>query len=252
MRILISNDDGIFSPGLIALTKAIVPLGEVYVVAPDAERSAASNSLTLGTPLRAKEVDLQISGVKKAFAVNGTPADCAKLALSSLLPEKPDLVLSGINKGSNMYCDILYSGTVAAAYEGTFLDILSMAVSYNCYDPNVDYRAAADWAFKSAKKLVEIKADPKYLYNLNVPHLPADQIKGLKITKMGWVKYGGGYEKRLDPFGKPYYWINGVVEESNPDPECDNNCVAAGYVSLTPLKRDLTAYSLIDTLKNAF
>ena len=247
MRILIVNDDGIHFPGIVALAKAMSELGEVFVFAPDVERSAASNALTLGLPLRAKEVPFEVEGVK-AFAVSGTPADCAKLGIDFLGPEKPDLVVSGINKGPNMCCDIMYSGTVAAAYEGAYIDVLSLAVSLNSYSAEVDYTVAANWAVKCAKKLMEAKADPRFVYNINVPNLPAEEIKGLKITRMGFIEYRGGFEKRVDTFGKPYYWVNGKPVVIDKDPNCDNNAVADGYVSLTPLTRDYTAYELVDKL----
>lgn len=249
MRILIANDDGIHFPGIVALAKAMSELGEVFIFAPDVERSAASNALTLGLPLRAKEVPFEVEGVK-AFAVSGTPADCAKLGIDFLGPEKPDLVVSGINKGPNMCCDIMYSGTVAAAYEGAYIDVLSLAVSLNSYSAEVDYTVAANWAVKCAKKLMEAKADPRFVYNINVPNLPAEEIKGLKITRMGFIEYRGGFEKRVDTFGKPYYWVNGKPVVIDKDPNCDNNAVADGYVSLTPLTRDYTAYELVDKLSN--
>lgn len=251
MRILICNDDGIFFPGIVALAKAFVALGEVYLVAPDVERSAASNALTLSNILRVKEVDINIPGVK-AFTTSGTPADCAKMGIETLLPARPDLIVSGINKGQNMCVDIMYSGTCAAGYEGAFVDILSMSVSLDHPTPDADYSIAAEWALKTARKLIEIKADPKYLYNLNVPNLPKEQIKGLKVTKVGRVIYTGGFEKRIDTYGRPYYWVNGRPQVADADPECDNNSVAEGYVSLSPLTRDLTAYEQLETLKNAF
>ena len=251
MRILICNDDGIHFPGIVALAKAMTVLGEVYIFAPDVERSAASNALTLGMPLRVKEVPFEIPGVK-AFSTSGTPADCAKLGIDYFEPEKPDLVVSGINKGPNMCCDIMYSGTVAAAYEGAYAEILSLAVSLNSYSADVDYNTAAEWAVKCTKRLMDSNADKRYVYNINVPNLPADQIKGLKVTKMGFVEYRGGYEKRVDPYGKPYYWVNGKPVVIDKNSECDNNSVADGFVSLTPLTRDYTAYELVNKLKEDF
>lgn len=251
MRILICNDDGIHFPGIVALAKAMTTLGEVYIFAPDVERSAASNALTLGMPLRCKEVSFEIPEVK-AFSVSGTPADCAKLGLDFFDPEKPDLVVSGINKGPNMCCDIMYSGTVAAAYEGAYVEALSMAVSLNSYSADVDYNVAADWAVKCAKKLISIDADKRYVYNINVPNLPQSDIKGIKVTKMGFIEYRGGYDKRVDPYGKPYYWVNGKPVVIDKASECDNNAVSDGYVSITPLTRDYTAYEMMDKLRDNF
>ena len=251
MRILICNDDGVNFPGIVALARVMKELGDIYVFAPDVERSAASNALTLGLPLRCKEVPFEIEGVK-AFAISGTPADCAKLGIDSFAPEKPDIVVSGINKGPNMCCDIMYSGTVAAAYEGAYADVLSLAVSLNSYSSDSDYSIAAEWALKCAKKLLETNANRSYVYNINVPNIPACEIKGLKVTKMGFVEYRGGFEKRIDTFGKPYYWVNGKPFVIDKNPDCDNNSVADGYVSLTPLTRDYTAYELVGKLKESF
>ena len=251
MRILICNDDGIHFPGIVALAKAMTTLGDVYIFAPDVERSAASNAITLGMPLRVKEVPFEIPNVK-AFSTSGTPADCAKLGIDYFEPEKPDLVISGINKGPNMCCDIMYSGTVAAAYEGAYADILSLAVSLNSYSADVDYTVAAAWAVKCVKSLIAANADKRYVYNINVPNLPEKEIKGIKVTKMGFVEYRGGYDKRTDPYGKPYYWVNGKPVVIDKNSECDNNAVADGYVSLTPLTRDYTAYELMGKLTDTF
>ena len=251
MKILLCNDDGIHFPGIISLAKAMSNLGEVFVFAPDVERSAASNALTLGMPLRLKEIPFEVKGVK-AFSVSGTPADCAKLGIDYFSPDKPDLVISGINKGPNMCCDIMYSGTVAAAYEGAYIDVLSLAVSLNSYSTDVNYDIAAKWALESVKKLIKMNADKKYVYNINVPNLEDNQIKGIKITKMGFIEYRGGFEKRVDTFGKPYYWVNGKPFVIDKNSDCDNNAVSDGYVSITPLTLDYTAYEQIDKLKKVF
>lgn len=251
MKILIANDDGILFPGVLVLAEAFLELGDVYVVAPDSERSAASNSITLAQPLMVREVKLPIP-VTKAYAISGTPADCIKLAMGGLIPEKFDLILSGINKGPNCCVDIFYSGTVGAAYEGTFANVLSMAVSLNSSSADSDYKPAAEWALKCVKKLMESNADKSVLYNLNVPNIPAKDIKGLKITKMGCIDYQGGYEKRLNPYGKPYYWVNGRPVVIDKDPSCDNNAIADGYVSLTPLRINLTDYETAEKLKSLF
>lgn len=239
MRILVCNDDGINSRGLITLAAELAKIGEVTVVAPDTERSAASNSLTLSQPLRVIESIMPESGCK-GYAVSGTPTDCAKFALVNLLPEKPDLLVSGINRGPNMCVDVFYSGTVAAAFEGAIKGVLSMAVSLDSFNGDADFSHAAKWAVTCAKTLSEAVLPANIVYNINVPDLPFEQIKGVKITRTGVVDYQEIYEKRLDPNGRAYYWIRGnpiIVDRSE---NCDIVAVKDGYLSITPLKTDLS------------
>lgn len=239
MRILICNDDGINAPGITALASELCSLGSVTVVAPDSERSAASNSLTLAQPLRAREVSFP-APVEKAFAVSGTPTDCAKIGLSTLLAEKPDLVVSGINAGPNMCVDVFYSGTVAAAFEGAFRGILSVSVSLDSYSPRAGYTVAARWALRCIKMLIDKKVEPALVYNINVPSLAKDEIKGVKLTRTGKIDYREKYDHRSDPQGRSYYWLKGSPEIVDNSPECDIVAVKAGFVSITPLKPDLT------------
>ncbi|MBU1107076.1 MAG: 5'/3'-nucleotidase SurE [Candidatus Riflebacteria bacterium] len=251
MRILLCNDDGINAPGIIALAKELCGFGQVTVVAPDAERSAASNSLTLAHPLRAREVSFP-APVDKAFAISGTPADCAKIALSKLLPEKPDLVVSGINCGPNMCVDIFYSGTVAAAFEGAFRGILSVSVSLDTYSAKEDFSIAAQWALRCIKQLVAGGVEPARVYNVNVPCIAENEIKGIKVTRTGTIDYREEYDHRRDPYGRSYYWIKGnpIIVDENSD--CDIVAVKAGYVSLTPLKPDLTDFVSFKSLSDQF
>lgn len=248
MQILLCNDDGISAPGIIALAGALAGLGQVTVVAPDVERSAASNSITLSHPLRVKEVKFP-AAVEKAFAVSGTPADCAKIALANLLGSRPDVVVSGINRGPNMCVDIFYSGTVAAAFEGAFKGIPSFAVSLDSYNADADYSVAAEWGSRCVRQLFELGAPPAKVYNINVPALPASQIAGLKLTRAGKVDYREVYDHRLDPNGRSYYWIQGWPEIKDESPECDMVAVKSGFVSLTPLQPDLTDFSTMNALK---
>ncbi len=248
MEILLCNDDGISAPGIIALAGALSRLGQVTVVAPDVERSAASNSITLSHPLRVKEIQFPVA-VEKAFAVSGTPADCAKIALANLLGKKPDVVVSGINRGPNMCVDIFYSGTVAAAFEGAFKGITSFAVSLDSYNADADYSVAAEWGARCVKQLFEMGAQASKVYNINVPALPMDQIAGLKLTRSGQVDYREVYDHRLDPNGRSYYWIQGWPEIRDESPECDIVAVKQGFVSLTPLQPNLTDFSALNELK---
>jgi 5'-nucleotidase len=251
MNILLANDDGINAPGLITLARALTQLGNLYISAPDSERSAASNSITLAVPLRARKVDFPVHNTI-AYAVSGTPADCVKIALSTLFKDKIDLVVSGINKGSNMCVDIFYSGTVAAAFEGAFKNILSVAVSLNSYDINEDYSPASEWAIKCIRTLIKSDVSKDKVYNINVPAIPAEEIKGLKITRSGTVDYFEKYEQRLDPNGHSYYWINGSPKVIDNDENTDVVAVKNGYVSLTPLKIDLTDNNMIESLNEFF
>lgn len=251
MHILLCNDDGIDAPGIIALASSLTRLGKVTVVAPDVERSAASNSLTLSHPLRVKEFRFPVK-VEKAFAVSGTPADCAKIALANLLDELPDVVVSGINRGPNMCVDIFYSGTVAAAFEGAFKGILSAAVSLDSYSADADYSVAAEWGARCVEQLVKMGAPTSKVYNINVPALPVEKIKGLRLTRAGKIDYREMYDHRLDPNGRSYYWIQGKPEVVDDSIECDVVAVRDGYVSMTPLHPELTDFVALAELTRSF
>lgn len=238
MIILISNDDGIQSEGLIALERSLAALGDIYTVAPDRAQSSMSHALTLHRPLRAVD-----AGARR-LAVDGTPVDCVKLALTGLLPVKPDLVVSGINKGPNLGDDILYSGTVSAAIEGTLLGIPAIAASLATF-LNFDFRAAADFMAELVAHILRPKIPPGTLLNVNVPPLPKEQLKGWKLTRMGKRHYSETIVERIDPRGGKYYWIGG--DDLGFDHDDGTDCVAVheGFVSVTPLQVDLTNYKLL-------
>lgn len=247
MRILVSNDDGIQARGIIALVQALLPFGEITVVAPNTERSAASHSLTLEHPLRAKPVAFPVPGVHRAYAVNGTPSDCVKLALSSLVDEQPDLVATGINRGANLAVDCFYSGTVAGAYEGLFRGLPSIAFSLASYEELADLSAAQTWIRPVVEKILRSPDLNRTLFNVNFPALPADQIKGIRATRLGRVSYSDTYDRRSDPAGRPYFWLKGELEVLDPDPETDIVTVRHGYISVSPFRAELTDF---DALKN--
>ncbi len=233
MIILISNDDGIHSEGILALEEKLRKIGELYTVAPDRVQNSMSHALTLHRPLRVHEVG------PRRLAVDGTPTDCVKLALSGLLPVRPNLVLSGINQGPNLGDDIIYSGTVSAAIEGALLGIPAIAVSVVAFKDFV-FDTAADFVAGLIPRVLEWGLPAGTLLNVNVPLLPKDKIKGWKFTRQGKRHYQEKIIERVDPRGKKYYWIGG--DDLGFDHEEGTDCVAVheGFISVTPLKADLT------------
>lgn len=238
MIILLSNDDGIQSEGLIALEKSLARLGDIYTVAPDRAQSSMSHALTLHRPLRVHELG------PRRLSVDGTPVDCVKLALTGLLPVKPDLVVSGINKGPNLGDDIIYSGTVSAAIEGTLLGIPAIAVSLVAFE-NFDFRAAAEFTAALIERIRQPGIPAGTLLNVNVPHLPRDQLKGWKFTRMGKRHYSETIVERVDPRGGKYYWIGGDDLGFAKDDGTDCMAVHEGYISVTPLQCDMTDHGLL-------
>ncbi len=246
MRILVSNDDGIFAPGIKALAETLAIENEVYVIAPDRERSANGHALTLHKPLRAEEMNL-FNRVKAAWQVNGTPSDCVKLGVGAILEEMPDIVVSGINRGQNMGTDIIYSGTVSAAMEGNILGIPSIAVSLGSF-ADIHYQTGADFILKFVKNLETKKLPPKTLLNVNVPAIPADKVAGVKVTKLGVHRYTDVFEKRVDLRGKTYYWLAGESLEYEDEENTDIVAVKQNYISITPIHYDLTNYEFLGDL----
>lgn len=237
MRILISNDDGIYAPGILALFEAVKDLGEVTVVAPAGEQSAVGHAITLSDPIKARQI--QRNGSFFGYAVGGTPADCVKLAVCALLPEKPDLILSGINLGPNTGISVIYSGTVSAATEGTILGIPSIAVSLGSYQaPRWD--TAARVARQLTQHVLRVGLPADTLLNVNVPNLPADAIKGYRVTRMGRSRFVEKFDRRTDPQGNVYYWMDGDLEMLGDAGDTDIVAVREGFVSLTPIWFDLT------------
>jgi 5'-nucleotidase len=243
MKILVTNDDGIGAPGIKALAEALTELGEVTVVAPDRERSAAGHSLTLHSPLRVFELR------DGWFAVDGTPTDCVNMGIHSLLGSPPDLVVSGINHGSNMGDDVTYSGTVAAAMEANLMGIPALAVSLATYGPSEHFPDAAKVAVQVARMLIQQGLPADTFLNLNVPNLPFSEIKAPLITRQGKRSFVGKIVDKTDPRGRKYYWI-GSEEPSFSDEEgTDYDAVGKGHPSLTPLHLDLTNHRAMETLK---
>lgn len=245
-HILVTNDDSIQSPGLLALKNALSAVGRVTVMAPDHNWSAGGHVKTLHKPLRVNEARLTDGTV--VLTTNGAPSDCVALACLGIIPEPIDLVVSGINQGYNLGHDVTYSGTVTAAMEGVIFGIPSMAVSLG-WGTEMDYDVAARFAAKLAPKVLERGLPPYTLLNVNVPNLPADQIKGVLVTRQGLRKYRDELMKRLDPRGRPYYWIAGEPEDELEEEGTDVWAVRNGYISVTPLHLDLTAHGMLERLR---
>jgi 5'-nucleotidase len=248
MQILISNDDGIYSGGIRALTEGLANENEVYVVAPDRERSATGHSLTLHRPIRLDEVT-HLNGVKGAYATDGTPSDCIKIAIGAILNGSPDIVLSGINHGPNMGSDVLYSGTVSAAMEGAIYNIPSIAISLAEHKPQ-DFTAAVAFVRELLKIIKQIKFPDRTLLNINIPALPLSEIAGIEITKLGVRPYNDYFEKRVDPRGKTYYWLAGEAQEENELPGTDVYAVRNNQISITPVTIHMTNEIMLPELSD--
>jgi len=243
MHILLSNDDGYLAEGLVALAAALRGHAQLSVVAPDRNRSAASNSLTLDMPLRAYEAD---NGFVK---VEGTPTDCVHLAITGLLASEPDMVFAGINHGANLGDDVLYSGTVAAATEGRFLGLPAVAISLVGNNP-VHFDTAGRVAVALLERLIASPLPQDTILNVNVPDLPLDEVKGFQATRLGQRHKSESVVKSVDPRGRSIYWVGPPGAEQDAGPGTDFYAVNSGYVSVTPLQIDLTWYSRLDALRD--
>jgi len=280
MHILVTNDDGVTSPGLFTLVQEMRKLGKVTVLAPDRNWSASGHVKTLHRPLRVKEVKL-MDGTA-ALTSDGAPSDCVALALLGLIPERVDLVVSGINPNANMGHDVTYSGTVTAAMEAAIWGILGIAVSIDApeyFTGELDFSPAAHYAYRIVKTVInegipfpglhgnespysvirsprstnssptENKIPENIFLNVNVPYLPVEKIKGIRITRLGLRLYNDLLDRREDPRGRPYYWIGGDAPTGVPEEGTDFGAIAEGTVSLTPLQLDLTAYQAIEEMR---
>ena len=239
--ILVTNDDGIYAPGLEQLASALEPLGEVWVYAPDRQQSGVGHSVSLHRPLRVSEIR------ERWFSVDGTPTDCVMLAVRDLLARRPDVVVSGINNGANLGDDVTYSGTVAGAYEGMLLDLAAIAVSDVSYSP-----AHLDTAGRVANQLTaHVLANGlphDTMLNVNVPDVPFGELQGVAVTRMGRRNYADDIIRRTDPRGGDYYWIGGAEPDGHVEIGTDFDAVERKLVSVTPLQRDVTNYRALDEL----
>lgn len=249
-RILVTNDDGIYAEGLGVLESIARELSDdVWVVAPETEQSGAGHSLTMHEPLRLRRIE------ERRYAVSGTPTDCVLMAVLQIMPEhKPDLILSGINRGVNLAEDVTYSGTIAAAMEGTLLDIPSIAMSMSYNDPEaMEWQSPSHFAPDIVRKLMQTGWPSGNLINVNYPGIPVDEIQGIKICPQGRRKIGEKLEKRMDPKGRPYYWIGGPSDQPYDDlPGADYMQLKKGFITITPLCMDLTNYRLLEDIREHF
>ncbi|MDJ0910389.1 MAG: 5'/3'-nucleotidase SurE [Woeseiaceae bacterium] len=241
MKILVSNDDGYLATGINVLAESLEQFADVVVVAPDRNRSAASNSLTLSSPLRVSQVG------ENRYAVNGTPSDCVHLALTGLLDYEPDLVVSGINHGANLGDDVIYSGTVAAAMEGRFLGLPTIAVSLVGHRLE-HFDTAAQVASDMVRKLSDAPLSSDVILNVNVPNIPFAELKGLRAVRLGFRHKSEPVVKSKDPHGRTIYWVGPAGQGADSGDGTDFHAVESGYASVTPLKVDLTRHDTLPKL----
>jgi 5'-nucleotidase len=247
VKILVSNDDGYRAEGIQALRAALATLADVTVVAPDRNRSGASNSLTLEVPLRVNQAEADV------YFVQGTPTDCVHLAISGLFPFEPDMVVSGINDGSNLGDDVLYSGTVAAATEGRFLGKTAVAISLNTDglrgDAQRHFETGAHFARMIVERLQKAPLGRATILNVNVPNIPVAEVNGIKVTRLGNRHRSEAVIRAEDPRGRPVYWVGPAGASQDAGPGTDFHAVAEGYVSVTPLTVDLTNHAALDNVR---
>ncbi|AMV26134.1 5'-nucleotidase SurE [Gemmata sp. SH-PL17] len=249
MRILLTNDDGIYAPGLRALRAELLKLGTVTVVAPATEQSAAGHSVTLLTPLLVNEVYEDDATTFVGWAVEGRPADCVKLALLELLPEPPDVIISGMNAGSNAGINVLYSGTVAAAIEGAFYHHTAIAVSLE-YDKKIyDFPTAAKYARQVIEQILARNPTKGSLFNVNLPVLEHGPIRGIRVMPQNVSPYTERFDRRVNPRGRTYFWTNPEFTCPDPHPDTDVTALSESYITVTPLQFDLTDHAKMEQLK---
>lgn len=246
MDILLTNDDGIHAPGIKSLYRELKSSGHsVLVVAPLTEQSAVGHSLTIFSPVRVREIS---ENEYRGVAISGTPVDCVKWAMNSHLDKKPDLVVSGINSGANVGIDVLYSGTVSAATEGALAGIPSLAVSIDDFKPG-DLESQAGWTARFIAQFDWSRLPYQNVLNMNFPACKMDKIKGVRVCSQTNVVYKDHYNCRMDPRGRPYYWLGGEIPMDRVDPGADRALLSMGYITLTPLRFELTNFEIIHELQ---
>jgi 5'-nucleotidase len=247
LKILVTNDDGIYSSGISALANALKDIADVLVVAPSEEQSAVGHGITMKYPLRVSKFFKD--GNFFGYAVEGTPADCVKIGIRNILGKSPDLVVSGINHGSNTAINIIYSGTVSAAREAAIMDVPAIAISLTSHD-GTDFIYSAKVAKYLSQKVIEYGLPQGTMLNVNVPNVPEEEIAGMLVTEQSKSKWDDIYEKRTDPYGKEYYWLTGKLVEVENEKLSDQLAIKNKFVSVTPIHFDLTDYETFKKMKN--
>ncbi len=245
MKILLTNDDGIYAKGIEVLYLALIEEHEVTVVAPETEQSAVGHAITWLDPLRVKKV--QRNGFFFGYACSGTPADCVKIAVTELMTSPPDMVVSGVNMGANVGVNVIYSGTVSAATEAALMGIPSVAVSIDAFKP-VDFTAVTEFIPKLLRIMRKEGLPPGISLNVNIPNVPSAQVRGVRITRQGNMKSLERYDRRVDPRSHVYYWLTNTAVVRDHDPSCDSAALAEQYISITPIHHDLTDYETLEVL----
>ena len=246
MKILLTNDDGVYAQGIYAAARELKKVAPLTVVAPDSERSSVGHGITLVHPIWYKKVNRK--GRMFGYGITGTPADCVKFAAKIILKKKPDLIVSGINFGANDGCSVFYSGTVAGAREGALMGIPSIAVSLATFE-NPDFNYAARLTAKLARKVLKEGLPQGTFLNVNVPNVPAAEVRGVRFTKQGKIPIHGSFRKRRDPHGRIYYWMTGRMPSRRKSSDVDTCALADYYVTITPIHCDLTDYPFLETAR---
>ena len=239
--ILVANDDGVFAKGIKSLVEAVLPLGDIVVVAPDSPQSAMGHAVTIHDPIRMREVNFPVDGVR-AYSTSGTPVDCVKMAIHEVLDRKPDLLVSGINHGANHSINVIYSGTMSAAVEGAIEGIPSIGFSLLDFAQDADFTAAAHFSRIIAKEAIAKGIAKHTCLNVNVPKVSLEDIKGIKICRQAEGNWSEAFAKRQDPSGHNYYWMQGNFKNPDKAEDTDQWALDHGYVSIVPVQYDMTAY----------
>ncbi len=246
--ILVTNDDGITAPGIRNLVKFMNEIGEVVVVAPDSPQSGKGHAITINSTITFEEIHLE--GPQRDYSLSGTPVDCVKFALDKVLDRKPDLVVSGINHGANSSINVIYSGTMSAAVEAGVEGIQAIGFSLLDFSWDADFSPAKKYIQDLVKKTLEHPLPKGVVLNVNIPKLPENEIKGIKVCRQAHAKWEEGFDERVNPHGKKYFWLTGYFNNLDEGEDADENALAEGYISVVPVKFDLTAYEYIEQLSS--
>ncbi len=247
--ILVTNDDGITAPGIRALIDMAKDFGDIYVVAPDSPQSGMGHAVTLHSIIQIEEIQIE-EETRKEFSCSGTPVDCVKLAVSNILPRKPDLCISGINHGSNSSINVIYSGTMSAAVEAGIEGIPAIGFSLSDFSYNADFDAARVFIQKIIAEVLEKGLPKGVVLNVNIPKLPKEDLQGIKVCRQADAKWIEEFDKRVDPRGKTYFWMTGEFKNLDKGEDTDEYALSQGYISVVPVRFDLTAHHVLSEMKN--